>query len=173
MATNKRTLQKQEPASIDVSAPETHYVVQCEDIRLISSALNPIINKKPAKSPGFAFRIKAIVEDKKSYSYLEVFVNQYITGLPSKLTGFELSYVLMGTFVPSSEMSPVDLGNFVKQYTLTILWPYAREYATDVFRRTSTKDVVLPIINPQVVTEYIVENDLVEVEIIQKKKTKK
>ncbi len=174
MPTTKKTLQKPQPATVDVSSDETHYTVQCEDVRLISSRLQPILSdKKNDNAPRFTFRIRAVVEGKKAYSYLEVLVNQFIVGHPSKLNGFELSLVLMGTFAPSEDMSPEDLGNFVKQYTVTILWPYAREYVTDVFRRTSTKDVVLPIINPQVVTKYIVENNLVEVEIVKKKKTKK
>jgi preprotein translocase subunit SecB len=172
MATKKKNTQHQ-PVAVDVSNEDTHASVQCEDIRLISSMLKPIIAKKDADNlPGFTFRIRALVEGKKAYSYLEVLINQFITGHPSKLTGFELSYVLMGTFISHQNMRPEDLGDFVKFYSLTILWPYAREYATDVFRRTGTTEVVLPIINPQVVTELIVENNLVEVEIVEKKKPK-
>jgi preprotein translocase subunit SecB len=49
------------------------------------------------------------------------------------------------------------------------LYPYAREYASDQFRRVGNHEVVLPIINPQVVTKQIVENNLVAVEIIKQK----
>jgi preprotein translocase subunit SecB len=52
-------------------------------------------------------------------------------------------------------------------YTLTILWPYAREYASDQFRRAGNHELVLPILNPQVVTQHIIEHDLVEVDILQ------
>jgi hypothetical protein len=34
-------------------------------------------------------------------------------------------------------------------------------------RRAGESQVILPIINPQVVTEHIVENNLVEVEIVK------
>ena len=170
MTTSPKVVEKQEPVSVDVSTEETHYSVQCDDIRLISSVLKPSISKSRAdKSHRISFQIHAVVDGNKAYSYLEVAVNQHVSGHPSKLTGFELSYVLMGVFSAQEDMPPAELGNFVKMYTLTILWPYAREFATDLFRRTGTEDIVLPIINPQVVTEHIVENNLVEVKILRKR----
>jgi|GEM_PF-2226255 len=158
---------------VDVSSEETHYMVQCDNIRLISSSLSPILDKAEAnKSDRVAFRVRAIVEEKKAYSYLEVIAHHKVTGHPGQVVGFNLAFVLMGTFSVQQEMTPEDLGHFVKMYTVTILWPYAREFATNQFRRTGSDDVVLPIINPQVVTEHIVENNLVEVQIISKAKPK-
>lgn len=153
---------------VDVSPEETHYAVQCEDIRLLSSVFKPIATEETEKQSGFAFRIRAVVDGQTSYSYLEVQANYAISDEFDDVTGYELNFVLMGVFKSHDEnISPKDLGQFVKLYTITILWPYAREYATDQLRRAGINDVVLPIINPQVVTEYIVENNLVEVEIIQ------
>lgn len=172
MAKKQKTIKNENP-SVDVSGDETHYMVQCDNIRLISSSLSPILDKADAdKSDRVAFRVRAIVEGNKAYSYLEVIAHHKVTGHPGQVVGFNLAFVLMGTFSVQQEMTPEDLGHFVKMYTVTILWPYAREFATNQFRRTGSDDVVLPIINPQVVTEHIVENNLVEVQIISKAKPK-
>ncbi|MCX6064951.1 MAG: protein-export chaperone SecB [Chloroflexi bacterium] len=158
---------------IDVTPEATHYSVQCEDIRLISSTLQPIIKKGATDSASnFAFRIHAVVDGSQAYSYLEVQVDYIMSDEPDDVHGFALGYVLMGTFSADKDMSPEELGHFIKMYTLTILWPYAREYASDQLRRTGGDNIILPIINPQVVTEHIVENNLVEVEIIQAKSQK-
>jgi hypothetical protein len=63
-------------------------------------------------------------------------------------------------------MPQPEFVDFVKMYTLTILWPYAREYATDQFRRVGNDGAILPIINPQVVTQKIIEGNLIEVKIV-------
>lgn len=173
MTTTQKVKKKQDPM-VDVSSKLTHYAVQCEDIRLISSSLTPVINKSEARKPSrFAFRIRAIVEGKKAYSYLEVIANHAASNHQEQVAGFNLSFVLMGTFSTEQDITPNQLGEFIKMYTVTILWPYAREYSTDQFRRAGGHEVVLPIINPQVVTEHIVENNLVEVKIVSKKKIKK
>jgi preprotein translocase subunit SecB len=158
---------------VDVTSEETHYLVQCEDIRLITSTLKPlIVDKDKDTSTRFAFRIHAIVEGKKAYSYLEVKINYFYGDNPDELEGFNLAYVLMGTFGTYEEMPQATFADFVKTYTLTILWPYAREYASDQFRRVGNHEVILPIINPQVVTKNIVENNLVDVEIVKPKSKK-
>jgi preprotein translocase subunit SecB len=158
---------KNEQDLVDVTQEETHYSVQCEDVRLISSILKPlVVEEDTEKSTKLAFRINAVVDGNQAYSYLEVVSKNVFLEDPSSLQGFQLSYVLMGTFSSSEKMTSEELAEFVKMYTLSILWPYAREYATDQFRRTGISDIILPIIKPQVVTEHIVENDLVKVEII-------
>lgn len=153
---------------VDVTAEETHSMVQCEDIRLIVSSLKPlIVDEARDTSTRFAFRVRATIEGQKAYSYLEMKVNYFFEDSDDELQGFNLSYVLMGTFSTESELKPEDFAHFIKMYTVSILWPYAREYASDQFRRAGNHEVVLPIINPQVVTQQIVENNLVEVEIIE------
>lgn len=166
MSTKQKATKKKK--TVDVSADETHYAIQCADVRLISSSLNPILtDSNTNNSSRSAFRIHAIVEGQTSFSYLEVQA-AYPASDVEDINGYELSFVLMGIFKSQDEnISPKDIGQFVKMYTLTILWPYAREYATDQLRRAGIDHNLLPIINPQVVTEHIVENNLVEVKIIQ------
>lgn len=155
---------------VDVSAAESHSAIQCDDIRLITSTLKPLLaNETKNSETRFAFRIRIMVDGKKSFSYLEVKVNYFFDDGPDDLQGYNLSFVLMATFSPGADVPQDAFIEFVKAYTLTILWPYAREYASDQFRRVGNHDIILPIINPQVVTEQIIENDLVKVEIIPQK----
>ncbi len=167
MAKKKKETKKKEESLVDVSTEETHYIVQCEDVRLITSNLTPLIEEDDSeKDSNFAFMVRAVIEGNTAYSYLDVLANHFIDEGPVEVEGFQLRFVLMGTFCAENDVSPEDLGEFVKMYTVSILWPYAREFATDQFRRAGGDIMVLPIINPQIVTEYIVENNLVEVEII-------
>jgi len=173
MTAKRKTITKKN-SQVDVSGEETHASVQCDDIRLISSSLTPILDKNEAgKSGQIAFRVHALIDGKKAYSYLEVFASHKVASHPDKVVAFQLAFVLMGTFSTQQNMPPESYSHFMKMNTVTILWPYAREYVTSQFKRTGSNDVVLPIINPQVVTEHIVENDLVDVQIISKKKIKK
>ncbi|MBT3713015.1 MAG: hypothetical protein HOG15_06670 [Anaerolineae bacterium] len=168
MTNNQKNELAEEKTSIDVTSPETHYIVQCNDIRLISSSLRPLVSETEVdEKSSFTFRVKAVVEGNIAYSYLEVQTSYYIPDSLEGVQGFQLSYVLMGTFNADEEMNSTDLAHFIKMYTLSILWPYAREYASDQLRRAGESQVILPIINPQVVTEHIVENNLVEVEIVK------
>jgi preprotein translocase subunit SecB len=169
MSTKQKSKTNEKKQSVDVSTDEMHYAVQCADIRLISSSLNPVLTDGDTdNSSRFAFRIHAIVEGQTSYSYLEVQAGYPASSGFEEVNGYDLSFVLMGIFKSQDEkISPEDLGQFVKLYTLTILWPYAREYATDQLRRASIDDCILPIINPQIVTEHIITNNLVEVQIIK------
>lgn len=154
--------------TVDITGKESHYSVQCEDIRLITSSLKPlIVDENRDTSTRFAFRVRVAIDSKKAFSYLEVKVNYFFEDGEDGLQGFNLSFVLMGIFSTESEISLEDFAHFMKMYTVTILYPYAREYASDQFRRVGNHEVVLPIINPQVVTQQIVENNLVEVNFIQ------
>ena len=157
-----------EDNTVDISDKEARYAVQCDDIRLITSTLRPLVKKDDAEEfqSHFSFRIRAVVQDNESHGYLEVQANHYIIGEPEELHGYQLRFVFMATFIPDQGIPPEELGAFVKRYTLSILWPYAREYASDQFRRAGEDNFMLPIINSQVVTEQLLENDLIQVEII-------
>ncbi len=155
---------------VDVTSEDAHYLVQCDDIRLIMSALKPlIVDNDKDTSTRFAFRIHAVVEGKKAYSYLEVKINYFCKSDQEELEGFNLAFVMLGVFRTTKKVPQAVFVDFIKSYTLTILWPYAREYTSDQFRRVGKHEAVLPIINPQVVTKNIIENNLVDVEIVRQK----
>ena len=155
-----------DPAAVDVSTDDAQFIVQCEDVRLISSVLHPIVqseeNEEDNLTP-FAFRIRVLVDEDKVHGFLETQVNSMIPSPTDELIGYHLICAYMATFSVNNPLPPNELGNFAKFYTLSILWPYAREYAADVLRRTGEHFEPLPIINPQVLTKHLIENDMVEV----------
>lgn len=149
--------------AMDVTSPETHYQVQCAEVRLLSSQLKPLKPGKPGKAAShFAFKIRVMIKDNAALSRLMVqviAVDEGEKGLP----GFELNFILLGVFVGGDATPPQVLADFARLYTLSILWPYAREYTGDQLRRVGQPFDALPIINPQVVTERLIEAGLVEV----------
>lgn len=153
-----------ESKAMDVTSPETHYQVQCAEVRLLSSQLKPLKPGKSEKAAShFAFKIQVTIKGSAAHSRLAVHViavDEDEKGLP----GFELKFSLLGVFVGEPATTPEVLAQFARLYTLSILWPYAREYTSDQLRRVGQPFDALPIINPQVVTERLIEAGLVEVE---------
>lgn len=153
--------------SVDVSTAETHFSIQCEDIRLVSSLFRLFTEEdKQYDSSRFTFKISAFVQGNQAYSHLDTQVIYLSPEESEETQGYVLRFGLVARFAADEEISPEEMGGFVKFYTLSILWPYAREYAGDQLRRAGEDCLSLPIINPQVVTERLVEDDLVQVEII-------
>lgn len=150
--------------AMDVTSPETHYQVQCSEVRLLSSQLKPLKPGKSEKAAShFAFKIHVTIKDNAALSRLMVHViavDEDGKGLP----GFDLKFSLLGVFVGNESTPSQVLAEFARLYTLSILWPYAREYTSDQLRRAGQPFDALPIINPQVVTERLIEAGLVEVQ---------
>ena len=49
MAKKKTQTIEREESLVDVSTDETHYIVQCEDVRLITSNLKPLVVEESSK----------------------------------------------------------------------------------------------------------------------------
>lgn len=154
----------QDPQAVDVSAPETHYLVQCSQVSLVKSLLQPIEDYDKVDVSRFLFKIEITVERRTAYAHLHVQVAA-LSETPD-LPGCSLNFTLMGVFRAEGEMPPEALGDFARYYNLSILWPYAREYTADQLRRAGLPFEALPVINPQVVTEKLIEADLIELNII-------
>jgi preprotein translocase subunit SecB len=153
---------------IDISESEAQFLILCENIHLVSSTLSPIVDKQVTlKESQITFGIRSIVNGDRASSYLEVQLKYIISRSSEETPGYNLNFVIMGHFKSQEDLSPEEFGDFAKQYSLSILWPYAREYASDQLRRTGEKDFLLPIINPKAITEQLLENDLIEVEIVK------
>ena len=99
-----KPVQKKQPTEVDITPAENQATVQCEDIRLIASSLKPLLTDEKKKSlTRFAFHVRAAIDNNKAYSYLEVKVKYFFRDTKADdLQGFDLSYVLMGTFSTSS-----------------------------------------------------------------------
>ena len=154
----------QEPNAVEVSSSESQYHIQCEDVRLISSQLRPILQAEDDFPDSLiAFRIKAYVESQQALSVLEVQVKHISKDEDEEIRRYYLRFSLLANFVSSQEIDREEMADFARMFTLSILWPYAREYASDQLQRAGEDFVSLPIINPQVVTERLIAEDLVEI----------
>jgi preprotein translocase subunit SecB len=162
---NEKTL-VDDPKAVDVSGSEGHYEVQCTDVRLLSSQLRPIkLKEDDERLSRFRFKIDGGVEGNSAYSSLNVQVVS-VHELPE--TGFdayEIKFKLIGIFKSEYPIKAEILADFIRMYTLSILWPYAREYTSDQLRRAGQTFEALPIINPQFVTEKLIEGGLVKIKI--------
>lgn len=149
---------------VDITAPVNHYAIQCSHVQLIASTLRPIDpESSDCKDSSFTFRINVDVEPGAAYSQLETHVALLNPQVDETTPGYSLVFILLAVFTPSEPVPIEILADFARMYTLSILWPYAREYTSDQFRRTGLVFDSLPVINPQVVTESILEKGLVDV----------
>lgn len=156
-----------DPRVVDVTHPDTHYQVQCQRVLLLASELKPLKkSKKEKRASHFAFKIQISVRNQAAYSRLKVQVIA-VDDEDETSPGFGLQFTLLGVFVGDAATPPQVLLDFSRLYTLSILWPYAREYTSDQLRRVGLPFDALPIINPQVVTERLIEAGLVEVEGVE------
>ena len=158
-----------DPKSIDVTSPEKQYQIQCANVLLLSSHINTIeINDEENKLSRFIFKINGRVEENIAYAYLDVDVIYINQESEQMATAFELSFIMMGVFYSQEDIPPDDFADFIRRYSLSIVWPYAREYTSDQLRRCGQIFPTLPIINPRMVTEQLIKGGLVDVEISSK-----
>ena len=155
-----------DPNALDVTEPESHYIVQCSEVRLLQSILKPVdFAKEKNELSRFIFKIEASVEGDTVFSCLDVQVIAINPAVDENQPAYELRFLLLGVFTGEEKTPPEALMEFARMYTLAILWPYAREYTSDQLRRTGQSFDVLPIINPQVVTEKLIEGGLINIMI--------
>ncbi len=160
------TIENQVDQKEQASRDDNIVNIRCEDIRLISSSLK-FMEEVTEEAAGLGFGIRVVVDKNKAFGYLDVKLQDRDTHENETTPGYILEFALMGSFIPDNSIPDEDLAEFAKLYTLSILWPYAREYISDVLRRAGEIGVVLPIINPQIVTEELVATDSVQITIHQ------
>lgn len=78
----------------------------------------------------------------------------------------ELSFTISGLFSCEEGATVESIKEVAKGYSLAILWPYAREYSSEILRRTGFNYPLLPIVNPQALTETMMKNN--DLKIIDK-----
>ncbi len=157
----------QDEKAVDVTSQETHFSIQCDDIRLISSLFHPLTDEdQMPEGSRFTFKISAYVRGNEAFSHLETQVIHLSTDDTEERKGYFLRFGLLAKFTGDAQIDAEQMAGFVRLYTLSILWPYAREYAGDQLRRAGEDCLSLPIINPQMVTERLIEDELVQVEFI-------
>jgi hypothetical protein len=75
----------------------------------------------------------------------------------------QLTFGLIGQFKADEGMAANYLEDFAKNFTLALLWPYAREYTQDVFQRTGQVNTILPVLNVQDTTKEMIEKGQITV----------
>lgn len=151
---------------VNLSSLEMQSLVQCETVRLVSAGLTPLIPGAEAQPEVQAgFRMRVVVSGDKAYAYLEV---QLTAGVeddedPDEIYGYRLNFVLLGVFASALAIQPAELGEFTRMNALATMWPYAREYAGDQFQRAGEPEITLPVIDPQSVTQRLVETGQLEI----------
>lgn len=74
-----------------------------------------------------------------------------------------LNFSLIGIFTVDEGITKEAIGDFGTNYSISILWPYAREFSQDIFQRAGFPAQCLPIINAQEVTKDMVDKGLIKV----------
>lgn len=151
---------------IDLTDLGMRPLIQCAEVRLISAYLTPLIPDTEAPmETQVGFRIRVVVTGEGAYAYLEV---QITAGVeddedPDEIFGYRLNFILLGLYTSPLDLEPSEIGEFARMNALATLWPYAREYAGDQFQRAGEPGISLPVIDPNVVTQHLVEEGLLEV----------
>lgn len=142
------------------------YHIEFLDAILHHSFAAPLPQDDEDKSTNLSFNIEVSVHQKQIQVLLHL---EYIIITDDEpFSGYGLKIGILGSLRASEDTPTEVLAEYGKVNSLTFLWPYAREYTSDLIRRMSIEADPLPIINPQIVTESLVEGGLITVEMLDK-----
>lgn len=140
------------------------YLVQFVDAILHNSFALTLPDGHNYTQTGLSANIQVVVHQQKVQALLQV---EYILILNEETkAGYELNFGIMGSLKAEKDMPQAELAEYAKIYSLSFLWPYAREYSSSLIRRMSIDAPPLPIINPQTMTKMMVDEGLVQVDIL-------
>ena len=138
-------------------------VIKCERINLLSSTLKQTEIESKKTTAKFSFSIDADVFVDYIVARLTIKLKNQITSQSHRTILQSLDFCLVGYFSTQPTTPHEVLENFTKLNTLSIIWPYAREYISDTLRRTGVPFPVLPIINPQVLAEEMERSKMMNI----------
>ncbi len=140
-------------------------IFKSESINLIHSSFKQNDAESKKSTARFEFSISADVYTDFIVSKLTVKLRNQIA-LENHQTIVQSFECCFAGYFSTSPTAPEDARiNFAKINSLSIIWPYAREYISDTLRRTGIPFPILPIINPQVVAEKLDQEDLVHIQM--------
>lgn len=140
------------------------YTVHFVDAILHHSFAAPLPDNHKHKHTELSINIQVNVYHHQVQALLHV---DYVLITDEKTqTGYGLNFSILGKLKASDNMPQDELANYAKIHSLAFLWPYAREYNSDLIRRMSINAPSLPIINPQTMTKALVEEGLIELDIL-------
>lgn len=141
--------------------------IRCTQVSLAESKLKIINFDNKKIDQEITFKISILIRNNLILSRLSTHIIRFTEEEKKEIpVAFSLDFDLFGTFIADEELDQSFLIDFAKMYSLSILWPYAREYASDQFRRIEFKFSSLPIINPQVVTKQLIDKGKIKVDFI-------
>jgi preprotein translocase subunit SecB len=138
-------------------------LIQCEKISLRECNLVAINSIEHKNDPELKFAVQPVVfGDNHLLSELKIcLVNNNVN--PKANLGFILNFTYMAVFSGPDTLTKEQMGEFGQLYTLSTLWPYAREFAQNIFLRTNFQTKPLPIINPTSTTAEMINQGLINV----------
>ncbi len=139
----------------------TETLIQCEKVCLRECSFNPVNPEEHHDDPQVQFAIQPVVFDSiKMISELKVcLLNLRV----NKKVGFLLKFTIVAYFKSKGNTTKEQLGEFGQLYSLSILWPYAREFAQTMFARSGFSMPTLPVINPTSTTDDMLKQGLINV----------
>jgi hypothetical protein len=132
------------------------------EIYLVSSELKTIKRKPPA-TRRVGFRPRAEINGEKAIIFLDVLVEKRSPFDENRTC--RLTFTMGALFRIDKELSDEKFHNFIKQYSILSLIPYAREYANDQLRRAGNEDndAYLPVLDAkQIANELIKGGDFTD-----------
>lgn len=136
-------------------------LIQCERVSLRECNLSAVNPEEHKDEPPVQFAIQPVVfGNDKMVSELKVCASNF---RKNAKVGFILNFTMVAYFRGSENTTKEQLGEFGQLYTLSILWPYAREFAQDMFMRSGFPGSLLPVINPTATTEDMMKQKMIEV----------
>lgn len=130
-------------------------MIKCESVNLKSCNLR-FVTKEKVVDRKLHFSLFPGVYDHLLLSELRVSIVNFIP--ENDKFAQLLTFSLVGVFTSGDNVTNEDLGEFGKYYSLSIIWPYAREFSQDIFQRTGFSWDCLPIINPRDVTMKMIDS---------------
>jgi len=149
------------PESNVITQDDKENQIKCERVNLKSCGLNFVPTEK-AGDQKLQFSLNCRVFENLLLSELQI---RMVNDFPENDQFSQvLQFQMVGVFSSGKAVSKENLGNFGKHYTLSILWPYAREFSQDLLQRTGFSWKCLPIVNAQETTKEMIENNSITVE---------
>jgi len=135
--------------------PQTRYPFQLLDVRLYTATIKRLTPKSTTSetterhiAPFLSINTK--IQRQDQHNRISVFLNLEIKGLNSDDPEFHLEFTLEGIFETQSAFSDIEetlWKEFEELSAVTLLWPYAREYAQNFFQRMRINMPLLPTLN--------------------------
>jgi preprotein translocase subunit SecB len=158
----KTNLSKESKEETTIGKEVSNDKIHCGQILLRYSKLEDI-SENDKSDHELQFKVTPRIKNNNLFLELHIRIENVINSGP--IYAQSLTFGLIGHFIADEDV-PMDIREeFAQNFTLGLLWPYAREYANDVFRRAGRNNVILPVINAQGTTQEMVEQGKIKVTI--------